>query len=165
MDWHKFDYNSIFENTNYLINLCEKICIVKNGKIKLPNVTMEYDYENDIWMIGEQIRQGIFYDKKNKDKRYLEILNEVIQIIKTEKYKRGRESFVMLLHEFKNKSEVINLLKTLLHDTILYGFAIEELNKLKNYENLHEVKEILNTEKKTWIKNIAKRYIKNAGKT
>ena len=116
-------------------------------------------FETEIWIVGESIRQGIIYEKKNKTNNYIKVLDDIIEIINTTKYKSGRESFVMLLSFYKNNKIVNETLKKLLNEKELYGFAIKELIKIKEYGYINEIVEIYNNEKKGWIKQIAKKYI------
>ena len=46
----------------------------------------------------------------------------------------------------------------------LYGFAIGELQKLKLFSYLVKVQDILANEKKSWIRQAAKKYIEKATK-
>lgn len=117
-------------------------------------------FETEIWMVGEQLRQEISKTKKCRVNQLL--IKEILTVVQTAKYRRGRESFVMLLHYFKQEDSLIEkVLGSLLDDEQLYGFAIRELNKLKSYHYVEIVKNILKNEKITWIKKEAERYIKN----
>ena len=83
---------------NYLFNLCE---------LYFKELFQEDDnqplkaYECEIWMIGSELIE-IFKGLK-KTAFTNELLQELLKIINTQKFGRGRESFVMLLHYFKNQ--------------------------------------------------------------
>jgi hypothetical protein len=162
-----FKYYKLFIEDNYLKSICEKVFEDKNYKensvFKKNQERMVF--ETEIWMIGEDIRQGILKERKNKTENYLKILDKIIEIITIEKYRKGRESFVMLLSYYKNNNEVKNLLEKLLDDNKLYGFAINELNKLKEYNCINKITEIYNNEKNGWIKRDAKKYIENKNRS
>jgi hypothetical protein len=163
----KFKYDRIFEKENYLTNYCEDI--FKNLNYKKKKLFNDFPermvFETEIWIVGEIIREGIMNEKKDKTSNYLKIVEDIIKIITTEKYKKGRESFVMLLSFYKNNNEIENLLAQLLDDKELYGFAIIELNKLKKYEQVNKAVEIYNNEKNGWIKKEVKKYLENANKS
>ena len=121
-------------------------------------------FEPEIWIIGANIREGIVYENKHKTKNYIKIIDDIIKIINTEKYKGGRESFVMLLSFYKNNNEVKILLDKLLEDKELYGFAVKELDKLKEYKQINKITEIYNKKNNSWIKKAMEKYMENANK-
>ncbi|MGI5172407.1 hypothetical protein H0R92_02215 [Treponema sp. OMZ 840] len=91
------------------------------------------------------------------------LLQEILTIVQTKKYRKGRESFVMLLHYFSDIPSIVNVLGILLEDNDLYGFAVKELNKLKFYRYTEKIKSLLENEKTGWIKRELKRNLQNAG--
>jgi hypothetical protein len=159
-----FHYNKIFTENNYLINYCEITFNEKNYLQKqiFKNFPERMVYESEIWIIGETIRKGIIDEKKNKTNNYLKITDQIIEIINKKKYKKGRESFVMLLPYYENNIKIINLLEKILEDNELYGFSIYALNKLKEYKFKNKIIEIGKEEKNGWIKKEIRKYIKNA---
>ena len=161
-----FEYNTIFLEENYLINYCENIFEKLNYKEKelFKNMPERMVFETEIWIVGENIRQGILNERKNKTNNYTKIIDNIFKIIDTSKYKTGRESFVMLLSYYKNNNEVKYLLEKLLDDKELYGFSIKELDKIKEYEYVNKIIEIYNNEKKGWKKQVAKKNIEKANK-
>ena len=79
-----------------------------------PDVHDWYMFEHEIWEIGEEIRQLIFYSKKVlTDSQIARIIN----ICLDEKAKRGRQSFVMLLGKKINYSTRMTLQESLNKDT------------------------------------------------
>jgi hypothetical protein len=162
----KFLYSKIFIENNYLLNFCENIFNKLNYKEQklFGNMPERMTFEVEIWIVGESIRHGIINEIKNRTNNYLKILDDIIKIIEMEKYKSGRESFVMLLSYYKNNDNVKKLLEKLLDDKELYGFAIKELSKLKEYKYIDKIIKINNMEKNGWKKQAAKKYIENANK-
>ena len=157
----EFEYNKIISEEKYIINYCNEIFEKLNYKknIFYKGMPEKMAFETEIWIVGESIRQGIINEKKNKTNNYLKIIDDIIEIINTCKFKSGRESFVMLLSFYKNNEIVNETLVKLLNENELYGFAIKELDKIKEYGYINEIVEIYNNEKKGWIKQIAKKYI------
>ncbi|MDR0606526.1 MAG: hypothetical protein LBG80_19815 [Bacteroidales bacterium] len=166
MDNIKFDFSMSLLEDRYLLNFCEVIFQKYNYK-QAPaykGMTERMVYEPEIWAIGATIEEEL---KKTRNKKInsSKLLNGILSVIHTEKYRNGRQSFVMLLHYFKNNHIVIEELERLLNDKSLYGFAVGELNKLKEYKYINIVKEILDAEKSSWIKKDAQKYLLNAQKT
>jgi hypothetical protein len=159
-----FKYNKILSEENYLINYCENIFEKLNYREKelYKNMPERMVFETQIWIIGENIRQEILKEIKNKTNNYEKIIDSILEIINTNKYRTGRESFVMLLSYYKNSDKVNNLLEKLLDDKDLYGFAIKELDKIKEYRYINKIIEIYNNEKNGWKKQAAKKYIEKA---
>ena len=59
-----------------------------------PTVHDWYDFEHELWEIGENIRQLILTEKKDLSS---EQADQVCKICENVKAKRGRQNFVMLL--------------------------------------------------------------------
>ncbi len=157
-----FKFSRAYIQQGYLSEFCENIFNNMNFEEEstFKGMPKRMAYETEIWMIGEQIRQEIA--KLKKDEISPLLLNEIFTVINTTKYGKGRESFVMMLHYFRNNPIVESNLRNLLDDKQLYGFAIKELNKLKSYHSIDKVEDILVQEKTAWIKKEAKLYIKNS---
>jgi hypothetical protein len=162
----KFKYEKTFEENNYLINFCENIFNKLNYKEKqlYKEIPERMVFETEIWIVGSRILEGIKDEIKNKTNNYLKILEDIIKIINTKKYKKGRESFVMLLSYYKNNNDVKYLLEKLLEDKELYGFAISEMIKLKEYNHIDKIMEINKTQNNGWIKSKIRKYIEKANK-
>ncbi len=164
---NKLKLKDVHTKKGYLLKYCEFLYRKYNYKedIRYKGMPERMAFETEIWIVGEQIRKYIEKNKILKKNESNQILSdEVIKIIQTEKYQRGRESFTMLLHYFKNNPAIESLLKNLLKDEQLRGFAIIELNNLKIYNYEEQVKGILKSEKISWIRKEALRYIKNREK-
>lgn len=152
----RIDFERI-EEENYLYNTCE---FLYKKYFSVEDKQELKSFEREIWMIGSEIIGNI---RKTKKKVFTDILlQELLKIINQYKYGRGRESFVMLLHHFKNNAIVENSLAKLLEDDLLYAFAIGELTKLKLFTYTDRVQEILQKEKISWRKTEAKRYIEKS---
>jgi hypothetical protein len=157
-----FKFTNISKQQGYLIEFCENIFEENNFREEpiIAGMPERMVYETEIWMVGEKLRQEI--SKLKKDEATPLLLDEVLKVINTTKYRKGRESFVMTLHYFKNSPKVESCLENLLDDKQLYGFAIKELNKLKIYDFTGKVRKISEKEKIAWIKKEIERYIKNS---
>ena len=117
-------------------------------------------FQREIWMIGSEIIDNI--KRKKIEKKILTdtLSEELLKVIEEDRFGRGRESFVMLLHYFKNNPNIETCLATLLDDEQLYAFAIDELTILKNFNYVDKVQKILSKEKVSWRRKVAERYIK-----
>jgi len=154
-------FANIYKQKGYLSQFCENIYKEKYLKEEpaFKGMPERMVYETEIWMIGEQLRQEI---SKLKQKEITTFpLEEIMTIINTVKYGKGRESFVMTLHYFKSNNYLESYLGNLLYDNELYRFAIKELNKLKLYHYTEKIRDILKDEKTHWIRKEAERYIQN----
>ena len=120
-------------------------------------------FEREIWMIGSEIIDNI--KRKKIEKKILTdtLSEELLKVIKEDKFGRGRESFVMLLHYFNNNPNVVSCLEELLDDELLYAFAIDELMKLKVFKYTDKVQNFLLEEKISWRRKVEKRYIEKSG--
>ncbi|UTC74713.1 hypothetical protein E4O03_10995 [Treponema sp. OMZ 792] len=163
MSSNRFDIVAAFNKKDYILNYCEKLFEKNNYKEKtlFKNMPERMVFETEIWMIGAKIRTEIA--KMKKDKRSDLLLQEILTIVQTKKYRKGRESFVMLLHYFSDIPAIANVLGILLDDNDLYGFAVKELNKLKFYRYTEKIKSLLENEKTGWIKQELKHNLQNAG--
>ncbi len=61
-----------------------------------PTVHEWYDFEHELWEIGEEIRQLVLSERKELN---AEQADRVCKICADSRAKRGRQSFVMLLGE------------------------------------------------------------------
>ena len=120
-------------------------------------------FEREIWMIGSEIIDNI--KRKKIEKKILTdtLSEELLKVIEEDRFGRGRESFVMLLHYFKNNPNIETCLATLLDDEQLYAFAIDELMKLKVFKYTDKVQNFLLEEKISWRRKVEKRYIEKSG--
>lgn len=159
----KIKFTNACKRKDYLSLFCENIFTEHNFREEpaFKGMPERMAYEPEIWIVGSDIMQKL-KESKNNNVDYSLLLEEILKVIKTEKYNSGRQSFVMTLHYFKNNPTVESFLENLLDDNQLYGFALKELNKLKLYHYTDKVKEILKNEKTGWIKKEANQYIKNS---
>lgn len=121
----------------------------------VPDVHGWYEFEHQLWNVGEEIRQFLTV---NKNKLNANQIERIIRICLDNKAKRGRQSFVMLLGK-KIYHSYANRLVTLLDDDDVDGHVIDSLYKMGASEYVELIRPFL-THKQTWIKNEAKRYIK-----
>lgn len=156
----KFEMNKAISEEFYLEGFCEKLFKENNIEEPFPikGMPQRMVFENKIWNIGEIIRTEI---TKNKSKRTDNLKNGIVNIIRNIKYKKGRESFVMLIHLFKQDDNTVPLFEFILNDRDIYGFGIAELNKIKLYAFSEKIEEIFKVEKTGWIKREIKKFQNN----
>lgn len=114
-----------------------------------------YVFENNIWMIGEEIRKILIESKSLRRDR--EISSLILGIATNENAKRGRQSFIMMLGSV-NHAEYASKIVTQLSDEFVSGHVIDALTKMKCPNYVKQV-EPFSESKKTWVRNKAKRYI------
>lgn len=119
-----------------------------------PDVHDWYMFEHEIWELGEEIRQLICAGKKTLTQTQID---RIINICLDERAKRGRQSFVMLLGKkaYQNYSDKI---APLLNSDDVDGHIIDTLYKMQAGQYVDLIIPFTN-HKRTWIKNIAKKYI------
>ena len=91
-----------------------------------PTVHDWYDFEHELWEIGEEIRQLILSEHKEMN---TEQADRVCKICVDIKAKRGRQSFVMLLGKKRYKSYA-DKLSSALTDTDVAGHIISAIYKM-----------------------------------
>lgn len=161
------EYNKIKENNfinslteESLSNLINGLCKYwfENNKEKGESkfaITAWYSFEYHIWRLGEDLR--LLLRKKKSFKKSILIQNTIIDILKNDKYGKGRQTFALLIGELKcdlMKDDI----KMLLNDRDVYGHLIISLRKLKMKGFEEKMKEIINSEK-GWIRSEAKKYL------
>ena len=113
-----------------------------------------YDFEIKVWELGENIRQLFLQNPKLK--RDKDVLNEILNVIKTKNLRRGRESFVLLLG-FVDAKYLAPEIAAFLEDKDINGHVLIALLKMKAKDYTDKVKPLINSDV-TWIRNLAKRY-------
>jgi len=113
-----------------------------------------YDFEHELWGIGEEIRQHILCGKKKPNAEQVE---RIVSICMDKRAKRGRESFVMLLGKkcYINYAEKI---ATLLSDSDVDGHVIDTLYKM-GADGYNLQIEPFTNHNRVWIRNKAKKYL------
>lgn len=122
----------------------------------LPNIPEWHSYEHKIWKLGEDIRQlFLLYPSLKSDK---EIHLQILDICLNPNSKRGRQSFIMLLG-YKQFSDYAEVLITQVNDEFVTGHILDTILKMKvsGYGRIMENYINYNI---TWIRNVAKRYLK-----
>ncbi|MBQ0083515.1 MAG: bifunctional metallophosphatase/5'-nucleotidase [Clostridiales bacterium] len=119
-----------------------------------PDIHEWYEFEHQLWDIGEELRQETVNRQKELNK---EQSDRVFNICLNKNAKRGRQSFVLLLGK-KCYSEYAESLLKLLSDEDVDGHIISTLNKMGATEYKEAVKPFLNS-KYSWIRKEAKKYI------
>ncbi|HJH38423.1 MAG TPA: hypothetical protein K8V76_04460 [Bacteroides ovatus] len=146
--------NEIVEKTIKLIPIIYEENLPPSKQI--PDVPQWHDYEYEIWKNGEQIRQILFEHKNLRSDKTL--LNSFLAIALNRNAKRGRQSFI-LLFGYNFCAEYSNFFIEELDDVFVRGHIINVLNKMKtpNYVSLIMP---YTTDKIAWIRNEAKKYVK-----
>lgn len=117
-----------------------------------------YPFEHQAWKLGEEVRQVFL--KQPKLKKVKEIQDKIIEVVKCQNLRRGRQSFIILLG-FKDANQFKNILVPLLKDDDVDGQTLDSLIKMRAYEFPDKVVPHLSS-RYTWIKNLAKKYIENS---
>lgn len=154
----RIDFNNIQEK-DCLYNSCN---LLYNRYFNPDNKGKLKSFEREIWMIGSELIDNIRKTRTKKKILTDILLEELLKIVREYKFGRGRESFVMLLHYFKNNPKVESSLAELLDDEQLYAFAIDELTKLKVFKYIDKVQNFLLEEKISWRRKVEKRYIEKS---
>lgn len=148
----KISFKKAIANDGYILACCEKVFSENNSlePFVIEGLPIRMAFESIIWDIGEQLRTHLNTIPKNE--MSLILLNQIIEVIKTDKYRTGRESFVMLMHFFKGSPLPSIVLEDLLYDSSLYGYSVREMNKMKYYIGGKKIAELYDSEKTSWIK-------------
>lgn len=120
-----------------------------------PDVRDWHAFENDIWQIGEQIRQ-IYLNHKSLRKDH-ELMREIVDFCKDKRAERGRQSFLFSISNIHCKSFSSEIAE-LLTDEDVYGHALDALLKMRADGFIDEVEPLANS-KHTWIKKLARKYL------
>ncbi len=120
----------------------------------VPDVHDWYMFEHELWEIGEEIRQLILMGKKALSQSQID---RIINICLDERAKRGRQSFVLLLGK-KAYQKYSDKIVPLLNSDDIDGQVIDTLYKMQAGQYVDLILPFVN-HKRTWIKNIAKKYI------
>lgn len=123
-----------------------------------PKVHNWYDFEHELWGIGEDIRQLIVAEHKDLNP---EQINRVCKICVNVCAKRGRQSFVMLLGK-KRYVPYADRIAAVLTDEDIDGHVISTLYKMGATQYVDQIKPY-STHSITWIRNEAKRYVQKYG--
>lgn len=153
----RFDSRKAVEETDYLKTFCDHLYLENNCEEEhvVKGLPRRMVFETQIWQLGERLR----IELRDQAKRTPILKNGIVAIIKERKYRRGRESFVLLLHFFPQDDDTIPLFEWLLKDSDLYGFAIAELNQMGIAGFSETIAGIYAAEKTGWIRRAAKSYM------
>ena len=141
--------------------LSEAESLVPNEKLpdlpfmpEAPDVHDYYRFELDLWDKGEEIRQLIFDSKKKPN---IHQIKRILDICTNPLAKRGRQSFVMLLGK-KCYAEYAPIIAPFLSDDDIDGHVVDTLYKMGTPNYVSQIQPF-NKHKRTWIRNVAKKYI------
>jgi hypothetical protein len=114
-----------------------------------------YSFEHAAWPIGERIRHS--FKDHNKLKLDQNVICAVMEVVECVNLRRGRQSFVMSLG-FMAASPMASRLAQFLRDQDVDGQVIGTLLKMRAPGFLADVSPLMKAEK-TWIRNLAKKYV------
>lgn len=120
-----------------------------------PDVHDWYKFEHDLWNKGEEIRQLILDSKRKPNK---EQIKQICNICINPCAKRGRQSFVMLLGK-RCYYKYAPVIAPFLSDDDIDGHVLDTLYKMGTPDYVVQIQP-LTEHKRTWIRNIAKKYVK-----
>jgi hypothetical protein len=118
-----------------------------------------YSFEHEAWGIGESVRRSFVQNpkfKKNQD-----VLNRMLEVACCRNLRRGRQSFIMALG-FVAARLYAKTLSSFLNDPDVDGHVVYTLIKMKAPGFISEVEPLLQSDK-TWIRNLAKKYLSRYG--
>jgi hypothetical protein len=118
-----------------------------------------YSFEHEAWRIGETIRQGFVQNTGLKKKHA--VLEKVLEVATCRNLRRGRQSFIMALG-FVAAQQHAKALSPYLSDADVDGQVVYTLIKMKAPGFVAEVEPLLQSDK-TWIRNLAKKYLSRYG--
>lgn len=113
------------------------------------------EFEHRVWSLGEDLRRLL--QKKKKWREETRLFDAFSSIAADPEYDKGRQTFVLLLGDFRG-DRYHRLLASLLSDDDIDGFAIKALSKTKAGGHVERIRAI---EKNAtgWKKQAAKTYI------
>lgn len=149
----RFYYEARLENEK--ISFLEDLYAIGYDKNKLAEIILEVFFSDKcssyLWEYGD-----LLYNLK----RY-KYLPQYIRIIEDKSYGSDRQMLVLLVGKSKKES-VIPVLKRLLNDEDVYGHALDALCNFKGSEIEEIMKRYVDC-KETWVRNTAKKYLKQVG--
>ncbi|MDU1891568.1 MAG: hypothetical protein E6767_12850 [Dysgonomonas sp.] len=141
-----------YDTSNYLLH--------KNSP-KDPDI---YHYEREIWLLGEKIRQCLSIQKRKRGQD--ELIDKVVEVLHTYKYKNGRVSFAFILEAFAYPSYSSQIRELLYdNDLQLQLSMIKAIRKMKILDLENEVKDILETSPYSWIRKQCENYLRMIDRT
>jgi hypothetical protein len=118
-----------------------------------------YAFEREAWPLGESIRRA--FVQNSKLKKNATVLEKVLEVARCRNLRRGRQSFIMALG-FVAAGQHAKTLSTFLQDPDVGGQVLYTLVKMKASGFASEVEPLLQSDK-TWIRNLAKKYLSRYG--
>jgi|SRR5580704_11314311 hypothetical protein len=118
-----------------------------------------YAFGHEVWPIGETVRRS--FAQHPKFKKNEDLLNKVVEVVICRDLRRGRQSFIMALG-FVAARQHAKTLSQFLSDPDVDGHVAYTLIKMKASGFSPEVEPLLQSDK-TWIRNLAKKYLSRYG--
>ena len=119
-----------------------------------PDVHEWYQFEHQLWNVGEEIRQLIVENNKKLNEPQVK---RIIEVCLDKKAKRGRQIFILLLGK-KCYCAFADEIIPLIDDDDVDGHVIDTIYRMQVGQYVDKVKPFLN-HRRMWIRNEAKRYI------
>ncbi len=117
-------------------------------------------YETSLWSVSEDLRKFL---QKRKNLRGRNILFDCCEeLARDSSLGKGRQNLVLLLGQYGGLS-YSDILETLLSDEDVYGHAIKGIARAKIPGLENKVRAVLEEEKIGWIRNAARKYLKEFG--
>jgi hypothetical protein len=118
-----------------------------------------YSFEHEAWGIGESVRRSFVQNPKFKKNR--DVLSRMVEVACCRNLRRGRQSFIMALG-FVAARQCAKTLSPFLTDPDVDGHVVYTLIKMKAPGFISEVEPLLQSDK-TWIRNLAEKYLSRYG--
>lgn len=118
-----------------------------------------YPFEHEAWPLGDSIRRAFVQNPRLKKNRAA--LQKVLEVASCRNLRRGRQSFIMALG-FVAARQHAKTLAPFLRDLDVDGQVVYTLIKMKAPDFVSEVEPLLQSDK-TWIRNLAKKYLSRYG--
>ena len=119
-----------------------------------PTVHEWYDFEHQLWAIGEEIRQLTISENKDFGANHAD---RICKICLDTRAKRGRQSFILLLGKKKYSCYADRIISVLSDDDIC-GHVINTVYKMGAFQYVKQIKPYT-YHALAWIRNEAKRYV------
>jgi hypothetical protein len=120
-----------------------------------------YSFEHEAWDLGECVRQAFSANRRLKRERA--VLERVVGVATCRNLRRGRQSFVMALG-FVDARDCAPELAPYLSDLDVKGQVVSTLLLMRAPGFATDVVPLLDSDK-TWIRNLARRYLERFPQT
>jgi hypothetical protein len=122
-----------------------------------------YDFEREIWDLGEKIRQCLA--ARNQKRGQSVLLDTAVKILHAKEYRHGRVSFVFLFEDYADTTYSSDI-KDLLFDSDvqLQLSVLHAIRKMKAFDLIDDVKKFQEITPLNWMKKECDKYLNKANK-